>query len=72
MRVRSFFSVKKAEKGGKMLSRKARTATSSYCIILLKFTADSLCELIVPCVLSLTVNSYRLLIPSMIHLPISI
>jgi len=26
MRVRSFFSVKKAEKGGKMRSRKAQTA----------------------------------------------
>ena len=29
MRVRSFFSVKKAEKGGKMRSRKAQTAKES-------------------------------------------
>ena len=29
MRVRSFFSVKKTEKDGKMISRKAQTAKSS-------------------------------------------
>ena len=41
MRVRSFFSVKKSEKGGKMRSRKAQTAKESDTGVRFLWSSDS-------------------------------